>query len=52
MAPACELEGLPSAVASLLFNRSLSGVFSERKGELQPDQPENWPPLEATEHRF
>ena len=32
MAPACELEGLPSAV-----DRSLSGVFSERKGELQPD---------------
>jgi hypothetical protein len=38
MAPACELEGPPSAFASFLFDRSLSGVvFSERKGELQPD---------------
>ena len=36
--PACELEGPPSAFASFLFDRSLSGVvFSERKGELQPD---------------
>jgi hypothetical protein len=49
MAPRANWEGLSSAVAGFLSHRSLSGVVSERKGEFQPDKPENWAPLEAAE---
>jgi hypothetical protein len=50
--PACELEGLPSAIAGFLSHCALSGVVSERKGELQSDQPQNRAPLEAAGRRF
>jgi hypothetical protein len=50
--PACELERLPSAIASLVPDRPLSGVVAERKGKFQPDQSENRQSLEAAERRF
>ena len=37
----CELERVPSAFAGLLPHCTLSGLFPERKGEFQSDQPEN-----------
>src|SRR5215475_9726119 len=49
---ACELEGLPSAFAGLLPYCALSGLFAERKGEFQSDQPENGQPIETAERRF
>jgi hypothetical protein len=36
---ACELEGLPSAVAGVVPDRPLPGVVAQRKGQFQPDQP-------------
>jgi hypothetical protein len=40
-----ELEGLPSAFAGLLPHCALSGLFAQRKGEPQSDQPENGQPM-------
>ena len=52
MAPRANWKGLPSAVTGVLSDRPLSGVVSQRKGELQSDQPEDRQPLETTERRF
>src|SRR5262245_25004093 len=49
---ACELEGLPSSFAGLLPYCALSGLFAERKGELQSDQPEDGQSIETAECRF
>src|SRR5262249_18120678 len=47
-----ELEGVPTAFASLLPHCALSSLFPERKSEFQSDQPENGQSIETAECRF